>query len=110
MKQILTNATGTGAAKIFKCESAVDVHTLQIVTQNAMSALTVDLEGSIDGVYFYQIGQKAFSGGELSAKNAILWVTGKFVEFVRVNITTYTGSGNVNAYYTPATADMRQVD
>jgi hypothetical protein len=110
MKEIVSGVVASGVKHIFKLINSTDIHAVQFVFTGAMTALVADLEGSLDGVTFFSLGTKTFSEAELTAKAALLHVTGKLVEYVRINITTYTGTGAVTVYYTPATSDMRQVD
>jgi hypothetical protein len=59
-----------------------------------VTAITVDLEGSISGTTFEQIGQKAASAGELTAKYFLFAVVDKPCCYVRANITALTITGD----------------
>jgi hypothetical protein len=110
MKEIVSGVTSSGIKKIFQLEHGSDIHAVQSVFTGALTALLLDLEGSLDDTSFFSLGTKTFSEAELSAKAALLHVTGKLVEYIRINITTYTGTGSVTCYYDPATSAMRQVN
>ena len=43
-------------------------------TDNSITAATVDLEGSIDGIHFYQLATHPFTAGEITAKAAMFHV------------------------------------
>jgi hypothetical protein len=102
--KILDGVTAPGAGNSIKVRG-FSFHTLQTTFTGTVTALTVDLEGSLDGTSWFQLGEKIFSAGELTAKAALLHVTDKLVNHVRANITTYTGTGSVTAKYDGAQHD-----
>jgi len=91
--------TTTGAEGSCQLEEIKEDHTLQVswsvTSTRAISALSVDLEGSLDGSSWFQLGQIAASGTEITNKAAIEHYTGKPVAYVRANVTaiTLTGTG-----------------
>jgi len=82
--------------------AGIQNHTVAIILTDANSsitAITVNLEGSIDVndtpdslCSWFGIGQKIFSGAELTAKKAMLLVVNTPLSRVRSNILTLTGA------------------
>lgn len=110
MKTVVNAAATGGVKKIFELEHSTSLHTVQTVFTGSITALTIDLEGSLDGTTFFQLAQDAFSEAEITAKAAMFHVVDKLVEYIRINISTLTGTGTVTCKYSPATSAMRQVD
>jgi len=108
MKAILSAATGTGAGKLFQVSTSI--HTIQVVFTGTISALSVAIEGSIDGANIFALETHELSSEELAAKKVMFHIVNKLVEYVRVNITVLTGAGAVTVYHSPADAASRQVD
>lgn len=76
--------------------NGMDVHTVQVVFTNtggSVTALTVDLEGSLDNTTWFTLKSYALSGTELTAKTAMYHVVNKGVNHIRANITTITETG-----------------
>jgi hypothetical protein len=97
--KILDGATATGAGLGIRVRNTNN-HALQCVFTGTATALTVDLEGSLDDATWFQIGQKAFSAGELSAKAALLHVVDKPIAYIRANVTALTGTPTaINCWY-----------
>ena len=109
MKAILTGATVIGAGKLFEI-GGVDTHTLHVVFTGSISALTVAIEGSINGTDVVALATHELATEEISAKSSMFHIVNKLVEYVRVNITVMTGSGSVTVYHSPATAASKQID
>lgn len=101
-KRLIDAQSTTGAGNAVSLGSfATGDHTMEMyftVTGGSVTALTVALEGSLDGVNFYTLGSHSFNAGELTARRAITFITGKLVDYVRANITTLTNTGT--AYVT----------
>ena len=89
------NDTGIG----LKLGRPVTDHTIQIVCPGTVSALTIELHGSLDGATWFTIDSHAFSGGEITAKAALVHVNGETVEHVRAKIAALTGSGIINVLH-----------
>ena len=104
-KKLLNGVTATGAGAAHGLgTNPSNKHTLQTVFTNsggAVTALTIDLEGSLDGTNYQQIATKTFAAGDLTAKSYMFHVTNKPVSHVRANITTLTETGAtaVSAHY-----------
>lgn len=64
--------------------------TVDVTATAAPTAVTIDLEGSIDNVSFHQLAQHVLTAGELTAKKAMFHVINKPVNFVKGNMTTFT--------------------
>jgi hypothetical protein len=91
-------ATGTGDTKHlgdFSVDSekdgVPDKWTVEITTTDNATAVTIDLEGSIDdGTTFHQLAQHVMTAAELSADQAMFHVVGKGATSIRGNMTTFT--------------------
>ena len=59
----------------------------------SVTALTVAIEGSLDGTKWFALATHTLTAGELSAGQAMFHITNKYVRFVRANITTLTETG-----------------
>ena len=87
----LDEVEATGASSIKALPFLVAKHTVQVTTTGEPTAVTVDLEGSLDGVTFFVLSSHAFSGAEITAEAAMFHVVDKPVNFVRLDLTTLTG-------------------
>ena len=110
MKEVVSGATTSGAKKIFKIEHSTALHCIQAKFTGTVSALTISVEGSLDGESFFELAAHTLTAAEISAKVAMFEIINKLSEYIRINLTTYTGTGPVTVYYTPATSAMLQVD
>ena len=89
---VLLNAvTSTGASLSKEFSRLVNQHVLQATITGGPSAVTVTLEGSIDGTTFITIGTHAFTAGELTATKAMFFDIDKPLLFVKANLTVLTG-------------------
>lgn len=71
-------------------------HTVSIKwtdTGGSITAMTVDLEGSINGTDFHQLATHVVISAELTAKKAMFHVLDMPVSYVKANITTLTETG-----------------
>lgn len=66
----------------------------------SITAVVYSLMGSNDGIGWINLGSKTFSGGELTAKTGILFVTDKPISYVAVSIASFTKSGAGDAFLT----------
>ena len=88
---VLLNAvTATGASLAKEFSRLVNNHVMQVTITGAPSAVTVTLEGSLDGTTFVTIGTHAFSAGELTATKAMFFDIDKPLLFVKANLTVLT--------------------
>lgn len=96
-------STTTGASEALTFRKIVKDHTVQMTTTGAPTAVTVDLEGSLDGTTFEQLATHDFTGAEITAQSAMFHVVDKPVRYIRTNITTLTGgtSPTVTVLYEP---------
>ena len=105
MITLLAAVTSTGAGTkqtITKGrEEAVTSHTLQVDITGAPTAVSVSLEGSVDGTTFSDMGTHEFTADELTATTALFHVVNRAVPVVRANLTVLTGGATptVTAYY-----------
>jgi hypothetical protein len=86
----LNAVEATGASSIKALPFLVTSHTVQATITGAPTAVTVDLEGSLDGTTFFALASHVFSAGELTAEGAMFHVVDKPVTYVRINLTTLT--------------------
>ena len=94
---LLSGVEAAGAGQAYETRNAE--FTVEVTFANSggsVTALVVDLEGSIDGVVFYQLASHTLSAGELSANKAMFHVVNKRVRYVRGNITTLTETGTTS--------------
>ena len=91
-------ATATGAGAAYKLSKIASKHTVQVIMGGAVvaTAVTVDLEGSIDGTNFYQLARHIFTAGEITAEAAMFSVVDFPVAWVRLNLITLTGGTTPN--------------
>ena len=102
MRTLIAEATATGAGPSKALPEAKMDHGVDCLlndTNNSISVVVVDLEGSLDPpevpdnkAKWIQLGQKSFDGGEITAKYA-MWVINATppVKRVRANLITLTG-------------------
>ncbi len=104
MSNKLFNAvTATGASRTVPVEPSKDSHTVQAEMGGTVVAIavTITLEGSLDGVSWVTLATHAFSAAEITAEESLFHVTGKPMPFIRLNLTALTGgsSASVSAWY-----------
>lgn len=87
---LLSAVVATGAGSSYMCGSGIEAHTVQAAITGAPTAVTVDLEGSLDGTTWFQLDTHAFSAGELTATGAMWHVVNKVIKYVRANLATLT--------------------
>lgn len=83
----------------FSPEKGINNHTVQVNIGAVTSALTFSLEQSLDGVVYKVIDTHVFSAGELVADSAIVTVQNTPARFLRISVDSFTGAGNITAYY-----------
>lgn len=89
----LLNAVAvTGAGSTVDLGYTCERHSMSITFVDTVDALTVDLEGSVDGVNFTQLYQLVFTAAELVAKVAMVNVF-KPARYIRANVITITNPG-----------------
>lgn len=100
-KVLLRAATATGAGSEHSLNKLYETHTVQANITGAPTAVTVALEGSLDGVLWFTLASHTFSAAELTATGAMFHVVQKPVTKVRANVTTLTGgtSPTVTVFY-----------
>lgn len=91
MTLLLNAADATGAGGAVLASPQNSNHTYQITITGTPTAVTVALEGSLDGDTWAAIDTHVMSAGELSAAAALVFVTASPVQAVRANLTTLTG-------------------
>ncbi|MBF0399959.1 MAG: hypothetical protein HQL90_04255 [Magnetococcales bacterium] len=106
--RLLDGVTATGASSAVKVKNAMQ-HAVQANFTNSggsVTALTVDLEGTINNqgeidaatAVWFQLASHAFTAGELSAQAAQFTVAVGPERYIRANITTLTETGTTAVY------------
>ena len=88
--KLLDAATATGASGAWATHSGPSNHSVQVVITGAPTAVTVDLEISLDGSIWVSAASHVMSAGELTATQALFHVVDKPSWNVRVNVVTLT--------------------
>ena len=92
--KLIDEATTTGAGGIHKIKPSPN-HTMQVVlVSGSLTALTVLLEGSLDGVTFFPL----ITHGSIT-DSSMAWAANAPVEYIRANITILTGTTPVISVY-----------
>ena len=106
---LLNAATATGAGSSQKVSQIPSQHTVAATMGGTVvaTAVTVDLEGSIDDTTWFQLARHVFSAGEISAEAAMFHVIDKPVRYVRANLIALTGGTDptVTVKYEPVLGD-----
>ena len=92
-KTLLDAATATGASGSVKMNRKPAAHTFQAVMGGTVvaTAVTVDVEGSLDDLTYFQLASHAFSAGEITAEGAMFHLADMPVKYIRANLITLTG-------------------
>jgi len=101
-KLIETTTTGVGEGQHLveaKPNNVFSEHGVQIATDLGATAVTVDLEGSLDGVAWFQLVQHVLGAPELAAGQAMFFTNLSPVTHVRANVVVNTGGNNVLVLY-----------
>ncbi len=90
---LLAAATTTGAGSTQKTFSIPTHHTVVATMGGTVvaTAVTVDLEGSLDDVNWFQLARYAFIAADITAEAAMFHVADKPVKYVRGNLITLSG-------------------
>lgn len=89
--KLLAAVTATGVSSSLNFRAGVRDHAIQATTTGAPTAVTVVLEGSLDGETYFTLDSHAFSAGEITAQAAYWNVSSQLTHFVRLNLSTLTG-------------------
>ena len=94
--KLLDEVLVTGASSTWRIRRLVTEHVVQVTMGGDVvaTAVTVDLEGSLDDSNWFTLISHPLSGAEIIAEGAMFHVNNKLVLFVRVNLTTLTGGTN----------------
>jgi len=85
---VAVTSTGAGPAKHFS--KLIDKHILQVTTTGNPTAVTITLEGSLDGTNFFTVATHAFVAADITADGAMFFDVDKPLLHVRVNLTVLT--------------------
>lgn len=83
----------------FSPQQGTSNHTVQVNIDATITAITVNLEYSLDGETFGILATHVFTAGELTLASAIFTVQNTPAKFLRLSVASFTGSGNLSAYY-----------
>ena len=101
--KIFNSVLATGASRSIPVNPAKSFHTVQATMGGTVvaTAVTITLEGSIDGESWFTLATHAFSGAEISAEKAMFHVADKTVSNIRLNLTVLTGgtAPSISAWY-----------
>lgn len=92
--RLLEAATVTGVSPKWNIRAGSIEHTIQCVCTGNPTAVTTELEGSLDGVTWYQLAAHIWTSAEITAQAAMFHVSSKLVTNVRVNLSTLTGGAS----------------
>lgn len=88
--KLLNAATATGASTTHVVRMKPRNHTVQFTITGAPTAVTMDLEGSLDDTTWISLASHIMTAAELTATAAMFHVVDKPVRYVRLNLTTLT--------------------
>lgn len=107
--RLLNAAAATGASSAQKVGQIPSAHTVQATMGGTVvaTAVTLDLEGSLDNTTWFTLASHPFSAAEIVAEGAMFHVIDKPARYVRLNLTTLTGgtAPTVTAKYEPVLLD-----
>jgi len=89
--KFLNGATAIGASTSHSVRMKSRNHTVQVTITGAPTAVTVDLEGSLDNTTFNSLADYVLTAADLTAAAAMFHVVDKPVRYVRVNVTNLVG-------------------
>jgi len=104
--RLLNGVEATGAGSVVKVSG--NKHTVSTWFTNSgggVTALVVDLEGSVDNVKWYTLYSYTFNAADLVAEQAMFTVVNIPVIFIRINLTTLTETGTTAVYSEVLTED-----
>jgi len=92
--KLLDGATATGVSPSHAVRMKPRNHTVQATITGAPTAVTIDLEGSLDDTTYVSLASYIFTASDLTATAAMFHVVDKPVRFVRLNLKTLTAGTN----------------
>ena len=101
--KFLDASTSTGPSDSLPFRKINEVHGLQINITGAPTAVTVDIEGSLEGTIWNQVLTSPMTASELTAETSYTSIQGKPFRFIRLNLAVLTGGSTptVTAFYEP---------
>jgi len=88
--KLLDAVTATGAGTTWPVRMKPRNHTVQVTITGVPTAVTIDLEGSLDDTTWVSLASHIMSAGELTATAAMFHVVDKPVRYVRLNLILLT--------------------
>lgn len=101
-KLLTTTSTGPGDGQYLveaKPRHVFNEHAVQVSFPASTGAITVDLEGSLDGVAWFQIVQHVLTAGELAGGQALFFTNLSPVEHVRGNVIVNSSGDTISMFY-----------
>lgn len=87
--KLLNAVTTTGASARWRANCKD--HTIQINVTGNPTAVTVDLEGSLDDNTYFRLASHNFDTTEITNQASMFHVETKMVDYIKANLTTLTG-------------------
>lgn len=92
--RLLDSTSTTGVSPEWNLGSGCFMHTVQSTSTGNPSAVVLELEGSLDGVTWYQLAEHSWTASEISNQQSMFHVTSKLVSYARLNLTTLSGGSS----------------
>lgn len=92
--KLLNSVTLIGESNSIPFRKITKGHTIQIDITGAPTAITVDLEGSLNNTTWAVLITSPMSAAELTAAVSLSHIEDKPVRYIRVNLTTLTGGSS----------------
>ena len=88
---LLDAVAATGTGKEWGLRGPSKDFTLQAVDTGLTSG-TLDLEGSLDSIKWFQLASHVFTASEIAADQSMFHVSSRGVNYIRANLTAYSGT------------------
>ena len=95
---LLVSVASTGASNVLHVKNAntFTISSHFTVTTGAVTAVVINLEGTLDQSKWFTLGEYTYTAADLTALQAMFHVINKHVSHVRLNLATFTKSGTAN--------------
>ena len=97
--RLLNSVTTTGVGSSYSVRKGILDHTVQATWTGNPTAVRINLEGSLDNSTFYQLATHNCQPEEITNQSTMFHVTSKMVDFVRLNLETFTGGTSLTGLY-----------
>ncbi len=104
--KLLDGAINVGSSGSWAVRMKTRNHTVQVTIMGVPSAVTVDLDGSLDNKTWLSLASYVLTAEDLTAATAMCHVVDKSVRYVRISLTSLVSGGgaSVTALYEGETA------